>query len=358
MIGSHGRRFAFFAALAAALLAGARVASAQAPAALLLGDVVARESGTPLAHAMVTVVGFERQTFTSEAGVFAFRGLEPGKYKFRVAHIGYSPVDFPVEITAGTPPPRVKIELAHLSVQLATMKIVGKKSCTTPGRPNPDVEPDFAQIVAQVRMNAEQYRLLSDSFPFQYKVEKEFYSMRGDSSRHDESFETESYRSDVSGWEYKVGDVIGRGRDGRMVMHLPTLTDFASYEFLNNHCFTYGGVESTREGQVVRIDFAADVQLRVPDVNGSVFLDAKTYQIRRANLQLSKIPRDAPEATAIQVTTIFGEVSPSIDIIQQIRGITSVRHRGWGATVANGEDQHMVGLEWLKSDPAHPRVQP
>ena len=330
-------------------------AAAQGAPQLLVGDVVGKESGAPLAHAMVTVVGFERQTFTSEAGTFAFSALEPGKYRIRVAHIGYSPLDVPVEILPGITPPRMRVELARLTVQLATMKILAKKSCTTPGRPNPDVEPDFAAIVAQVRMNAEQYRLLSDSFPFQYKVQHEFFSLRGDSTRHDQSFETDSFRSDVSGWEYKVGDVIGRGRDGRTIMHLPQLTDFAGYEFLNNHCFSYGGVVSTRDGDMIRIDFMADVQIRSPDVNGAVFLDAKSYQIRRADLELTKIPRDIPDATAIRVATIFGELSPSIDVIQAIHGLTSVRHRGWGATVAQGEDQHMFGLEWLKNDPAHPR---
>jgi hypothetical protein len=155
-----------------------------------------------------------------------------------------------------------------------------------------------------------------------------------------------------------MGDVIEHTRDGRTVMQLPTLRDFASYEFLNNHCFSYGGLETTRDGTFIRIDFAADVQIRTPDVSGAVFLDAKTYQIRRAQLVLTKIPKDIPEATAIHVVTIFGEVSPAIDIIEQVQGLTSLRHHGWGATIARGEDQRMFGLEWLGADPAHPAVQP
>ena len=343
--------------VATALLFGAvRIAGAQAPTSRLIGDVVSTDGGIPLAHAMITVLGLERQTFTSDGGVFVFAGLEPGKYRIRAVHIGYSPAELMVEIPAGgAAPPRVKLTLTHLSIQLATVKVVATSVCRTPGRPNPDVEPDFAAIVAQLRMNAEQFQLLSDSFPYKYKVEEEFFSMRGDSTRTDESVETHDYRSDGHGWEYKVGDVIGKDR-GRQVMHLPTLRDFASYEFLNNHCFTYGGVVKTRDGSFIKIGFQADIQLRTPDVSGSVLLDAKTYQIRRAELHLTKMPLDWPEATAVDVVTIFGEVGPSIDIITGVHGLTSVRHRGWGAIVARGEDERMFGLEWVGADPAHPVI--
>ncbi len=336
------------------LFATFETAGAQATRPLLIGDIVSSETGGPLAHAMVTILDMGRQTFTSDGGVFAFASVDPGKYRIRAIHIGFSPTDITVEVPANGPPPRVRIELKRLSVQLQTVKVVAANRCTAPGRPNPDVEPDFAAIVGQIRMNAEQYRLLADSFPFQYKVQREFYSLKSDSSRTNERFESDGFRSNAGGWEYKMGDIIGRGRDGRIVMHLPTLSDFASYEFLNNHCFTYGGLDTTRDGVLIRIGFQADIQIRTPDVSGNVYLDAKTYQIRRAELRLTKIPAELSNATAITATTIFGEVSPSIDVIQQVRGLTSIKHHGWGSYIANGEDQRMLELEWLNSNPAHP----
>jgi hypothetical protein len=341
----------------AAMIFGAmRIVSAQGTSTLLIGDVVSRETGTPLGHSMVTVLGAERQTFTSDGGVFAFASMAPGRYRIRAVHIGYTPAEVTVDVPAGTAPPRVRIELARLSVQLATVRVVAAVRCTTPGRPNPDVEPDFAAIVAQIRLNAEQYQLLSDSFPFKYKVEQTFYSMRGDSSRVNPRIETTDFRSDGHGWQYRMGDMIERRSDGHTLMHLPTLRDFAGYEFLNNHCFRYAGVESTRDGNLIRIDFQADVQIRTPDVDGSVYLDAKTYAIRRAELQLTKIPAGLTQVTAVHVQTIFGEVSPSIDVIKDVHGITSLKHRGWGATIATTEDQHMYGFEWLGNNPARPGV--
>jgi hypothetical protein len=340
----------------ALLVFASRGAAAQD--ALLIGDVVNRETGTPLGHSMVTVLPALHQTFTSDAGVFAFANMEPGRYRIRAAHIGYAPVEINVEVPATGAPPRLKIELTHLSMQLATVRVTAASRCTAPGRPNPDKEPDFAAIVAQVRLNAEQFQLLSDSFPFKAQVERIFQSMKGDSTRVDPKIERVQFRSDAAGWQYKMGDVIENKRDGSTIMHLPTLRDFASYEFLNNHCFHYGGVEATRDGNLIRIDFQADVQIRTPDVNGSVYLDAQTYAIRRAELQLSKIPRELPQITAVQVQTLFGEISPSIDVIKDIHGVTWLRHRGWGARIAETEDQHMSAIEWLGNDPAKPAVQP
>lgn len=344
-------------AAAVIALCAFRAVAAQTTPQTLIGDVVGKDGGVPLGHAMVSVLGIERQTFTSDAGTFAFRSLDPGKYRLRVVHIGYTPVEVSVTVRADSAPPRMRIELARLSVQLSTVRILAKGACTMPGRPNPDVDPDFAAIVAQVRMNAEQYQLLADSFPFKYKVEQVFHQMKGDSSEVDPQFETEYYRSDVHGWQYKAGDVVER-RDGRTLMHLPTLPDFASYDFLNNHCFRYAGVDTTHGDPMIRISFDADVQIRTPDVSGSVLLDAKTYQIRRTELDMTRIPRDLPQVSAVHVTTIFGEISPAIDVIEQVHGITFLHHRGWGATIATTEDQRSYAFEWIGANPAKPAVQP
>ncbi len=346
-----------FSAAAAILFGAFHVAHAQGTSQMLVGDVIGRDGAVPLAHAMVTVLGIERQTFTSDRGTFAFPSLDPGKYRLRVVHIGYTPVEVSVTVRPDSAPPRMKIELTRLSVQLSTVRVTAKGVCTMPGRPNPDVDPDFAAIVAQVRMNAEQYQLLADSFPFKYKVEQVFHAMRTDSSETDPRFETEYYRSDAHGWEYKKGDVVER-REGKTLMHLPTLRDFASYDFLNNHCFRYAGLDTTHDGVMIRIGFDADVQIRSPDVSGSVLLDAKTYQIKRTELDLTRIPSDLPQVTAVHVTTIFGELSPSIAVIDQVHGITSLRHRGWGATMAETEDQRSYAFEWIGNNPARPEIQP
>ena len=337
----------------------ARAACAQGVPGLLVGDVVSRETDLPLGHAMVTVMGAERQTFASEAGVFAFRSLEPGRYRLRVTRIGYVPAEVNVEVRAGVAPPRMRVALAKLSVQLATVKVLAVSACTAPGRPDPTLAPDFAAIIVQLRLNAEHYKLLADSFPFEYQVQRSEAEMKKDSSRGAPRIDTLNFRTDHQGWEYTMGEMVEREASGRYVMHLPTLRDFASYEFLNNHCFRFAGLDSTRDGVLLRIDFKADVQIRKPDVNGAIFLDAQTYQIRRADLELTKIPPEVKEVTAVRVTTLFSEISPSIVVIHDVNGISS-RHHSWfpWAIVATTEDQRMMKFKWLRDDPARPSSQP
>jgi hypothetical protein len=347
--------------LAAALITfcALSAAGAQGTTSLLVGDVVASETGTPLGHSMVTVLGLERQTFTSEAGVVSFGALGPGRYRIRVTHIGYSPVESIVEVPAGAPAARVRVELTRITVTLGTVRVLaGTPTCTKPGRPNPDVDPEFAAIISQLRLNAEHFQLLSDSFPFKYKVEQKFQSMRADSSRVDPRIETVAFRSDLHGWEYKIGEVVELTRDGKTLMHLPTLRDFASYDFLNNHCFRYSGVDYSDDGPMVHIAFAADIQIKNPDVNGDVYLDARTYQIRRADVQLTKIPPGIPQVAAVRVTTTFGEISPSIVVVRDVHGITSLARSARSTAIAMTEDQHSFAFEWLRDDPAHPFVRP
>jgi hypothetical protein len=324
-----------------------------------MGDVVSRESGFPLGHSMVTVLGAERQTFTSEAGVFAFRALEPGRYRLHVTHIGYLPADVDAEVPAGAAPQRVRVALARLSQQLATVKVVAESRCTAPGRPDPGINPDLSAIIIQLRLNAEHYRLLADSFPFEYQVQRSQAEMKSDGNRGTPRIDTLAFRTDRRGWEYTMGDMVERHPNGEYVMHLPDLRDFASYDFLNNHCFRYGGLDSTRQGVLLRIDFRADVQIRTPDVNGTIYLDAQTYQIRRADLELSKIPPEVQQVTALHVTTLFSEISPSITVIHNVNGISSRRHSRlpW-SIVATTEDQRMLVFQWLREDPAHPQSQP
>ena len=337
--------------LVALLLGAARGALAQSNG-LLVGDVVARETGAPLGHAMVSIVSGGRQTFTSDAGVFGFREVPPGRWLLHVTHLGFAPADLIAEVPASGAAPRVKVMLTRLSVRIAMVKVVAKPSCTDPGRPDPGTSPDLYAIVQQIRMNAEHYQLLADSFPFMHRVERTHRTVHADSSRSAARVDTVDLRSDGHRWQYQLGDMIGRERDGRYIMHLPDLRDFAAIQFLDNHCFWYAGVDSTRDGRFIRIDFRVDDQIRTPDVNGTIYLDAATYQIRRADLELSKMLPQVPEITSVHVRTMFAEVAPSIVIIDRVIGTNTLTHGWWRwANVATVEEQRMMQFAWMRDDP-------
>ena len=62
-----------------------------AAAGTMIGDVVMLGTETPLDHAMISLIGGGRQTFSNDRGVFAFSQLAPGTYHLRVVHLGFTP---------------------------------------------------------------------------------------------------------------------------------------------------------------------------------------------------------------------------------------------------------------------------
>ena len=202
-----------------------------------------------------------------------------------------------------------------------------------------------------MRQNAEQYSVLSDSFPFGYRFERTRGERRADSTRRVERVDTELVRSDRGHWRYRPGTVVIRDASG-YVMQLPTIADFGSRDFVRNHCFYYAGVDTTAEGRQVRVDFRAADRLRSPDVHGSVLLDAVSYQIRRAELDLSIVPEQLRDVARAHVTTIFREVSPAIVVFAEVRGVTVLRpSRARGAVAETFEEQRLLEFGWLRADP-------
>ena len=329
-------------------------ASAQVPAAgkLLTGVVVAKESGTPLEHAMVTVQPAQRQTFTSPAGMFAFTELLPGTYRIRIAHLGFVPREIVVTVPSSGAPDRVQVELTLITVHLPTMRVLANWTCTNPGPPDPAYDPDFAAVVGQLRINAEQYRLMADSFPFAYLIYRAYSATDGAKVRKMRRIDTVTYVSNSAGWRYKVGTVVGEDSEHNLEMRLPILSDFASDVFLNNHCFRYAGRDSSSEGAVLRIEFRATDTLKVADVNGTILLDAVSYQIRNTTLDLSRIPMAIRGVKSVSARTTFTAVAPNIVVFSEIVGTNFLTpSRDWRANVFTTEEQHLLKFEWLHGAP-------
>ena len=337
----------------AALLCFATTAGAQAVGRLLTGVVVASASQSPLGHSMVSLQPLGRQTFTDDLGRFAFQGVPPGNYRLRAAHLGFAPTELPVTIPRDSAPTRLRVELAEVQVRLATVQVLGDAPCMAPGAPDPVKEREFSVIFQQLEQNAQQYRLLADSFPYAYHEERTNYSVRGDSVIESIHHETILLRSDRPGWTYHPGRVVSTDFITRQrSMHLPTLSDFASEEFVRNHCFRYGGEVRTPDGSAVRIDFRAADRVGAPDVNGTILLDATTYQIRRAELRLSQVPSALRKVATVDVTTLFREVEPSVLVFSEVHGVsTMVPSKDLLDRIAAIEDHVLLDFGFLRADP-------
>jgi hypothetical protein len=135
-------------------------------------------------------------------------------------------------------------------------------------------------------------------------------------------------------------------------MHLPTLSDFASADFVRSHCFRYGGEESTPDGPAVRINFRAADKLGAPDVNGSILLDAKSFQIRRAELKLWPVPGALRNVATVDVTTLFREVEPSVIVFSEVHGTTTMAPPKTPLDyIEKVEDHVLLDFGFVRDDP-------
>src|SRR5262249_13116746 len=135
-------------------------------------------------------------------------------------------------------------------------------------------------------------------------------------------------------------------------LNIPTLAHFADQTFIDNHCFMNGGPESVDGKELLRIDFTAASRIQEPDVNGSMYLDPATFQIRRSVIRLSRIPKAVPNLRETEAITWFTDALSSISMIAGISSVNRVNsNRRLTSTAAFYEEQRLIRVEFLKAIP-------
>ncbi len=343
----------------AASAVGAQVAARDSTGSIA-GTVVARESGAPLPYSVVSLATLGRERFTNERGAFTLAAIPAGRVRLLVRHIGYSPISLTVEVRAGVTD-TVRVVLSRIAVQLNQVTIQGLGRCTSPGPPTATTDPAFAAIFEELRENADRYRLLAESYPFAYAMERRSTVHYVGGETITTSIDTMRIGTGVRS-HYVPGTIVtvGSGPFNRQVLfNIPTLLQFADRSFLDNHCFGNAGADIVDGHAVVRIDFNASARIKPPDVSGSMYLDRETFQIRRSTLRLTRVPDEAPQIAAVEVVTDFREIVPSISVpstIQSVHVLHTDRTRPVLPDTAY-ETQRMVGLTFLKTRPGEePRI--
>jgi hypothetical protein len=335
--------------------AGAQVAARDSTGSIA-GTVVAKETGAALPYSVVSLASLPggRERFTNERGAFVLGGIPAGRVRLLVRHIGYSPTTLTVDVRAGATD-TVRVVLSRIAVELNRVTIEGLGRCTSPGPPTATTDPAFAAIFDQLRENADRYRLLAESYPFAYAMERR-------STIHYVGGETITTAIDTTRIgtgarsHYAPGTIVTVGSEPfnrQVLFNIPTLLQFAERTFLDNHCFGNAGADVVDGHAVVRIDFSASARIKPPDVSGSMYLDRETFQIRRSTLRLTRIPDEAPQIAAVEVVTDFREIVPSISVPSTIRSV-HVLHTDRTRPVLPDtayEIQRMVGLKFLKARP-------
>ncbi len=329
-----------------AVMLAAAPAQAQQPSATVRGAVVS-ESGEPVPYAVVVLEPGFSQRFADEDGRFAITRVAPGPYRLIARQVGYSPFDSLISITTASPAFRVR--LTRLAIRLADLRVTASGNCRTPG--SDSAEAVLAAVFEQLRQNAERYRLLSDRYPFRYRMERRLADVRSNAVGRVE-IDTLDLTSNAR-WPYAPGQVVTPDPDarseGRQFVHLPVLADFADSAFQAAHCFTFKGVERVDGRDALRIEFKPLRRLREPDVEGSAYLDPVTYQIRHTRVSLTQLARAARGVSEWTARTTFREVVPNLVVIQHIDVLTTLTSppRG-GPVLARTEDQNLVSIDFVR----------
>jgi hypothetical protein len=284
---------------------------------------VVRSGGVTIPYAVVELGGLLGKQFSDDSGAFRFAGVPAGTYRLRVRQVGFRPFDSTVVKTGGTTLV-VPVEMEPLVIELAAINVAAvPRTCATPGRPDSAQAPELAPIFDQLRQNAERYAFLSDSYPFHYRLSRAFADYDAQGRVVWSATDTVRYLSSAQ-VRYRPGQVLALGqgpeRSLAKVIRLPTLADFADSAFQANHCFYYAGTVEQDSGRFVRFDYVPVDSLRTPDIEGEVDLDARSFQIRRATIRLTRVGRAMPGLISTSSTITFAELHPNIVVPSRVDG--------------------------------------
>ena len=362
--GSRRSRLRPVAAAAIVLLATGvpRAAPSQEPAARggvgIVRGVVEAGPGDPVPYAVVALTPRFTQRFTDEAGVFSFSRVPPGTYHLVARQVGFKPLDTTV-VVAANQTLAVTAILERLTVELEVITIVATRGCTQPGPPDEAGSPELAALFEQLKQNAQRYKLLATTYQFRYRMARTFTDLdemgnvawtRGDTVEYVSSALT----------HYRPGEVLSvaslpDGTTTRAVV-LPTLNDLADSVFQAHHCFSLAGRVEQDGNDVVRFHFRPADSLQAPDMEGDVDLDPRSYQIRRARINLTHADQAQEGMRSATSTITFAELLPNIVVQKRVESVQvlaePVRQLGGAKHIARYvEDQQLADYHFLRPLP-------
>ena len=200
-------------------------------------------------------------------------------------------------------------------------------------------------------MNAHQYLALVHTYPFSSLMHRYYGYQQRDSTARVQYMDSVVI-SGIPQWRYTPGRVVTRNDDrsrrGDFFMYLPTVEVFADSTFIANHCFHSAGLAALDDSTFFRIDFTAASSIRSPDIEGSIFLDPATLQVRRTILRLTRSP--SPMMTSAEVTADYAEMAPSIPVLHNVFLRQTYNQRGRVPVLF--EEQRLVRVEFHRGAPA------
>ena len=282
-----------------ALAAGARVSHSQ----IVRGRVTDSSSGGPVTGALVSLLGDVSDSaivslLTNASGEYGIRAAMPGSYRIAVKRIGVRRfvsevftltdgetriVDVRIDPIAQSLPavtvsgmcatrPRELGRISSLwdeartALEATEISLRDRLMQARITRYAAELEPSSLQVLFDWRSEAE------------VMVEQPFTSLSGDSL------------SALGYWRVLPGDSVE--------FLAPDARALSSNAFLKDHCFTLAGAPRGRPG-LVGLGFSPVRSRKLNDIVGTVWIDAKSYELRFVEFRYTGLPSDLPNANRV-----------------------------------------------------------
>ncbi|MFN8581125.1 MAG: carboxypeptidase-like regulatory domain-containing protein [Gemmatimonadaceae bacterium] len=276
-----------------ALLAQLTVA-AVGQAQLVRGVVTERASGVPLGGVLVTLLDSTSHTvgsvLSTEAGDFAVRAPGPGRYHVDAKRIGVRRYSSPVFELSASETRRLDVSLDALLYALPEVVITAVPLCVSADRDAGRVASlwDEARTALTAAQISQRDRLFKARL-VRYVREVDPASLRVLSET----------RSDVQGvvdrpfYSLPAESLSARGfwrreSDASTLYYAPDAEVLLSESFLDDHCFKYARPAKDRPG-LVGLGFEPEANRTVGEVRGTLWLDAKTFELRFVEYRYTRL---------------------------------------------------------------------
>ncbi|HZI30508.1 MAG TPA: carboxypeptidase-like regulatory domain-containing protein [Gemmatimonadaceae bacterium] len=261
---------------------------------------VAREqaSGTPLSGVLMSLLpyndsaGVVATALSTDRGTYVLRAPQPGRYRLGAKRIGVRRFESEVFELAASQDVERNVELEALAYSLPTVTVQGDPLCVR----RADQAGRIASLWEEARtaLTATQVSLrdrLVRARVVRYVHELDAQSLRVEAERMRRQTDGVVERPFVS----QSGEALSRGGYWRVLpndsitYYAPDADVLLSATFARDHCFAVAEGRGDQAGWT-GISFEPVAGREVPDVRGTLWLDARTFELRLVEFRYSRLP--------------------------------------------------------------------
>jgi hypothetical protein len=263
------------------------------------------EGGGAVAGALVALLADGRQvavTLSDERGAFRVRAPAPGRYAIRVMRIGFrSLTTDPVALAAGEVVER-PIIAPHVAVRLDAVEVRAARTCALAA----DASSAAAMLWEEARKALHATAWVEGERAFEVRLShyERGLDKRARSVEWEHSWDEYAHivRNPFASAPIEELAAHGYARRDPMdsvtwVYNAPDANVLLSDAFLRDHCFHVRRGEGP-DSALIGLAFEPARSRRLPDVEGVLWLDRATAELRRLEYTYTRLPRPTPPGRA------------------------------------------------------------